>query len=142
MSDFWVKCEGIAADDAMLAYGRIRVGDFDERFEMDLSYWDVPRYEQQWRDAILRLLQGIEKSCLISAMGDPGTANFIVWWPVYRVEEVIHVQNHILFLDGLAQSLDPSDPYGLVPERRIESCDGERISEWTTTLDAVRRFVE
>jgi hypothetical protein len=44
-------------------------------------------------------------------MRDPSVANFIVWWPMYRVDETVFIQNQLLFLDQLASSFNEDAPF-------------------------------
>ncbi|MFI8350691.1 hypothetical protein [Streptomyces sp. NPDC085596] len=69
---------------------------------MDLSFWTVAYYSRSWERA-LRELEASENSisCLISSITDPEAADFIFCWPIYREGEAVHVQNSIIFLDGL-----------------------------------------
>ena len=39
-----------------------------------------------------------ERSALITSVGEPGTANFVFWWPLYADGETVRVQHHVLFL--------------------------------------------
>jgi hypothetical protein len=74
-------------------------------------------------------------------MRDPQTANFIQWWPLYRLDDTVHVQNQILFMDALPGPLLPHDPYVHVAERRTVSEDGSPISEWRVPVADVEHFL-
>jgi contact-dependent growth inhibition (CDI) system CdiI-like immunity protein len=137
---FWIGYEEPSSDPA-LAYGRIRIGDFHERFEMDLSFWSRPDYERHWLRGVGRLLAGGDVSCLVSAMRDPETAEFIIWWPLYRLGDEVKVQNQILFMTDLPETLDPEDPFRHVLPRTTSSTEGTPVSEWTTTMEALRQFM-
>jgi hypothetical protein len=123
--------------------GRVTVGDFSESFPMDLSFWSVADYSRSWERA-LGELEASENStsCLISSMPDPETANFIFCWPIYREGEADHVQNSIIFLDGLEEEFKPQEPWRYVEARSLVDEDGNQISEWSTTISEVRRFRE
>jgi hypothetical protein len=127
-----------------LAVGEIVLGDFVERFESPLAFWGIPQYERQWSDGLTRLAAGASRSCLITQMYDPRTANFIVWWPMYRDGGRIVVQNQVLFMDALAELFDPSDPYRFISNRVSRTEEGESVSEWivaSTTLGTEKGIV-
>ena len=93
--------DAIYDDKERFLCGAILLGSIEERFLVPLSYWQPIDYEKHWRDALQRILAGEKTSCLITSMYDPSLANFIVWWPMYRVGELIFVQNQILSLFNL-----------------------------------------
>jgi hypothetical protein len=50
------------------------------------------------------------------------------------------VQNAIIFLDEIEGAFDPAAPWGHVsPRHRIDE-DGNKISEWITSIDSLREF--
>src|SRR5262245_51858075 len=140
--DFWIRYEGPTSHDPELGYGRIKIDDFEQRFEMDLSFWSSSHYQRHWLEGAERLLAGAGVSCLISAMRDPRTANFIEWWPLYRLGDEVKIQNQLVLMQNLPGILDPAHPFRLVPPRTIVSTEGTPISEWTTSLNALQRFVD
>jgi len=121
--------------------GVITIGSYVERFFAATEYWDIPRYGYHWRQAITRIIQGSVRSALITSMYDPAVANFIYWWPMYRIGDTVKFQNHILFLNELKTPFDPTDPYRFVPERMIINNDGEKISEWSASMSDLERFL-
>ena len=121
--------------------GLITIGSFVERFVSSMEYWDATRYRLHWRQAITRIIHGSSTSALITSMYDPALANFIYWWPMYRLEQTVQFQNHILFLNELETPFDPNDPFRSIPERRIVDSDGEEISEWSATIADLEGFL-
>lgn len=119
--------------------GEIHIGEFKERFESSIEFWTAARYESQWAEALSRLGPEKAKSCLITSITDPATANFVFWWPMYLVGDNVHFQNHVLFTSEVRGTFDPNDPYFHVPERRVTNEDGERISEWVVPFGDVAR---
>lgn len=122
--------------------GRICIGSFEEEFEMVFEYWTPAQYKRQWREGVRRIVDNRPTSCLLTSIGDPTTANFFFWWPIYRVYDRICVQNQMLFLDDLEESFDLSDPYRSVRARETVSEDGSRISEWQTTIADLRGWLD
>jgi hypothetical protein len=121
--------------------GLIEIGPFQERFKASLTYWNADDYQRHWGQAVARIVQSSTTSCLISSMYDPKNANFIVWYPMYRVDDTVFIQNQILFLDELPLPFDENDPFSSVPERRTTSDRGELLSEWSVPLEDLKTFL-
>lgn len=121
--------------------GLITIGSYVEHFVAAIGYWDVTRYRRHWQEALARIVQGSVTSTLITSMYDPAVANFIYWWPMYRLDHTVHFQNHILFFNELKTRFDPSDPFRFVPERMIVSMDGQNISEWSASIADLESFL-
>lgn len=122
--------------------GLITIGSYEEHFVAATEYWDVTCYRRHWRQAITRIVQGSVTSTLITSMYDPALANFIYWWPMYRLDQTVQFQNHILFLNELATPFDPNDPFRFVPERTIINSDSEKISEWSASIADLESFLQ
>ncbi|HWM87279.1 MAG TPA: hypothetical protein VNO33_15615 [Kofleriaceae bacterium] len=121
--------------------GRIRIGGFEEEFEVSLEHWSGQDYERQWLQALEGLLSGGEKTALIASMTDPQTANFLFWWPAYADGEDVVFQNGVLFMDELTGPFDPSRCDEFVLPREQVSETGDRISEWRAPAADVRQFI-
>lgn len=121
--------------------GVIIIGSYVERFAAAIDYFDVTRYRRHWHEAITRIVQGSVTSTLITSMYDPSVANFIYWWPMYHLGDIVRFQNHILFLNELETPFDPNDPFRFVPERIIINSDGEQISEWSASIADLECFL-
>lgn len=129
------------ASDESTRLGLLTIGSYVERFVAATTYWDVTRYRRHWQQAITRIVQGSVTSTLITSMYDPAVANFIYWWPMYRLGHTVYFQNHILFLSELETPFDPNDPFRFVPERIIINSDGEQISEWSASIADLEGFL-
>ena len=73
-------------------------------------------------------------------MTDPVTSNFLVCWPLYREGEDVYVQNAIVLLDEIEGVFDPGEGVG---QRRASAGmddDGNRVSEWATSMGSLREF--
>lgn len=121
--------------------GLLIIGSYVERFVAAIDYWDVALYRRHWRQAITRIVQGSVTSTLITSMYDPSVANFIYWWPLYRLGDTVRFQNHILFFNELQTPFDPNDPFRFVPERLTVNNDGEKISEWSASISDLESFL-
>lgn len=122
-------------------YGQIQLGNFSEHFQVDLEFWRQEDYEIHWRQALVRITTGSEVSCLLTSIGDPQCSTMVFWWPLYRTGDTIRVQNAIRFFEHLDAPFDPGNPFASVPERQEISEDGERISEWTISVQDVQDFL-
>lgn len=121
--------------------GRIQLGDFEEAFEISFEYWSPEEYEQQWLNALHRLLTEGGMSALITSVTDPESANFLWWWPAYRDDEVVVFQNAVLLLDDLRESFELSRYEEFIPPREQRTEDGEPISEWHVSTSDVYDFL-
>lgn len=130
-----------ASDIESTRLGLLTIGSYVERFVAATTYWDVTRYRRHWQQAITRIVQGSVTSTLITSMYDPAVANFIYWWPMYRLGHTVQFQNHILFLNELETPFDPNDPFRFVPERMVINSDGEKISEWSASIADLEGFL-
>lgn len=122
--------------------GMIEIGDFRERFQASLSFWSPADYVRSWRAGLEWITGNNTKSCLITSMYDPQNASLIVWWPMYRDGENVWIQNYLLLLEEIEESFAPDDPYPLIPDRVIVDEEGQKLSEWHTTVTAVKHFLE
>jgi CdiI N-terminal domain len=123
------------------AVGRIVIGDFEETFTMPLSYWSASDYRRSWRQAFDVLESGPNaKSCLMVSMTDPETSNFLTCWPMYRDVEAVYIYNAIILLDELEVNFDAREPWASIGPRYTIDEDGNKISEWETSMDSLRDF--
>ena len=122
------------------ALGEICIGDFRERFWAPVDYWNKARYEQQWLDAA-KSLECIDRVALMTAMVDPSTANYYRFWALYRDQNEVIAQEQLYILAEHPNGFDPASTRDYIEDRGSASPDDEYpVSEWRTTMDAVRRF--
>jgi CdiI N-terminal domain len=132
---------GDGNDDGAGAFGTIMIEDFSETFVVPLGFWDESDYRRSWRSAFEVLdADPHSVSCLMTSMTDPRNSNFLVCWPMYRAGEDVFVQNALIFLDEAGEDFDPASPWGLVEPRQGTDEDGNKVSEWITSMDSVREF--
>jgi len=74
-------------------------------------------------------------------MSDPKVTNFVRVWPLYRIGEVVYVQNRILFLDQIGDQFDPAAPWGGLGPRTTVNEDGDQISEWSIISADIEEFL-
>jgi len=102
--------------------GTITIGDFTEMFA---CHWgeSIDEMESRWRDELRKLLVG--KSA-VGLIHDPRFA-----WIIYREGDSCFVQ----------QRLAINGQFFPVAPRRTCNEDGHRISEWTTNVEEIERFL-
>jgi hypothetical protein len=124
------------------ASGRITIGDFTETFVVPLGFWDESDYRRSWRRAFEVLDDAADStSCLMTSVTDPRESDFIVCWPMYRAGEVVYIQNAMIFLDETgAEDFDPAVPWRFVSPRQETDEDGNKVSEWITSMGSLREF--
>ena len=120
----------------------IRISDFSERFVAPIEQWMLEDYDQQWKIAATRIIQGAVKGYLMASMRDPEKSDFVSVYAMYREGERVYVQNQIIICRGNEETIRSGDLSSLVNDREIETEDGERISEWKTSIEELKRFVE
>jgi len=122
------------------AVGELVLGGHRENFRASLYLWSKLDYEAQWRNAIEALLGGIDKSALIVEYVGPESSICLEWWPMYRLGDVIHIQDHLLFYDQLPEPFSLEKASSFIRDRRTVDEDGNPISEWNVSLSEVENF--
>jgi hypothetical protein len=112
--------------------GELRVGSFVERFTVYPFEGSVEEVAARWNDELRLLVNGA------SAVGLPTASNMT--WVLYRVGNEVLVRQ-MLMLPGVGPKLVRGGRVVEIPERTNVNEDGDRISEWTTTVEAVSAFV-
>lgn len=140
---FWI---GFPAEESIdvgpqARYGRIIIGGFQEGFLASTAFWSERRYEDQWKEGLIRIIDGRETSCLLTSVAAPSEAAGVIWWILYREGERVFVQNGLLAFDEMDVMFDQDSPYEHVPPREQINEDGHRVSEWEIPLSAIRDFV-
>lgn len=116
--------------------GRIVIGDFSERFALAPAP-PVPTVEglpAAWRLGLARLLTAEDATAVLRT--DPMQA-----WVLYREGSVVHIQQHLL-VPGWEGELDAKGSVVRPPPRETLTEDGDPISEWRTSIDAIRAFLD
>lgn len=128
--------------DKRSAKGEIVIDDFIEKFESELTFWKTEDYIRQWVEGIERIIHMTNNSCLITSISNPDHANFILWWVMYKQDNMILFQNQILFFELLDQKFSLDNPYIHVPKRMTVNEDGKEISEWSVPLQEIKNFLK
>ena len=134
MTTFSIKLLPASDDDVEgVRYGRITVGTFQESFEV--CPWEAndsaDTVSTQWYVALRTLLHGADYVAL--------RTQALRAWMLYRQGEKVFVQD-VLLLDDAAWPED-SNRVNTLPPRRTQTDDGAPVSEWHTTISAIRTFL-
>src|ERR1700756_196425 len=92
-------------------YGNIKIGDFSETFIASLDSWNRDRYERHWRAAIEKIVDGSDRSGLITSYVEPTHSRYLMWWPLYRDKNNVYLQSHMLFHDQLKKPFSAEHPW-------------------------------
>lgn len=120
--------------------GKIIFGSDYDDFLSPISYWSRESYISHWKRALGLILDGRDRSALITRMYSPNSANFIFWWVLYLEKDSIVFQQHILFLEELDCKFNEENFTKFIPDRENVSEDGERISEWEVSFNDLEDF--
>lgn len=102
--------------------GEITIGAFTERFPC-AAITSAEELEADWRCELHSLLSGEPQ---IAMVHDPRFA-----WIVYRVGNECYVQQHFSMAESFIH----------LPDRCTVNEDGERISEWNTSIAEIEKFL-
>lgn len=121
--------------------GVIHLGDYEEVFVADTSFWTVAEYEHQWKNGLDRTVNQRLASCLITSMHNPKDAEMLFWWLLFPAGERVFMQNAILRFDQLHRSFNSNDLYSYIPDRHTHNDEGHRISEWELSRNDIAGFL-
>jgi hypothetical protein len=121
--------------------GRIVLGNTIEKFRSSILNWTQSDYKKQWREACKRILKQ-NSSALITSYVTPEQSKYLIWWPIYKIDEKIMVQNHMFFFSQINEEFDIQKIYKYVPERACFSGDGSEISEWKISVKEIMEYLE
>jgi hypothetical protein len=79
-------------------------------------------------------------SCLMASMTDPSNSNFLVCWPMYREGDDVYIQHAIIILDEIEGKFEHAAPWDILSPRSRVDEDGNKISEWVTSMSSLRKF--
>jgi contact-dependent growth inhibition (CDI) system CdiI-like immunity protein len=114
--------------------GFIHIGDFSESIYVPLDYWSRADYERQWKEGLERI-KIHDTSCLVATIHDPKIRKFVDWWELYKINNVIYVQNGWLIehlYDEIVgdNQFTPDTCYNFITPR-VAASEGHTVSEWS-----------
>lgn len=123
------------------------IGTFREQITVPLEFWTKNDYREHWSHSLHELTNSVSpvsNVALVTEMHNPRTANFIKYWALYRKpgDSVVHVQEHILFLDKLTEPFSVDNLSQYVEQRESITAEGDNISEWTLSIEDIQAWAE
>jgi hypothetical protein len=129
-------------DNELGCKSQITIGDFKESFIMPLDSWTSKEYKRQWQEGLERIKQE-DTSCLITAVRTLEKRPRIELWILYKVGGMIFIQNHLLggkiFKERAVNlpAFDTKTCYLYIPPRETLTDEGEKLSEWSLSVDEI-----
>lgn len=126
--------------------GEITIGDFKETFLVSIDNWNKKRYEEQWVRAIKRIVHSDVddniNSALVTSIPDFSKEDMIEYWPLYKINNVVYVQNYWADAGPLKESITDENIYKFIrPRETFSESTGQPISEWQVSLDDLRHWL-
>lgn len=132
-----------ACDESELS-GQLTIDGYEEVFCISTDYWQPRRYQEQWREAAeLIVSSSVAKTAFITNALDPGLANFLVWWPAYRVGEEVWLGNALVWHEDYDLALVLGDTPAAVPDLHdywTDAGDGTP-SKWIVDIRSVEDYI-
>lgn len=117
----------------------ITIGNFKEGMQIPIDYWSIKQYYACWLSSLKKGIYEKNNATLVVSMYSPKDTNFLFSWVLYFRKENVIVQNKMIFLDEINDfSIDKINEYTSGYE---EYSEGEKVSEWHTTVDEVKEFM-
>jgi hypothetical protein len=134
------RIEPLEPEEGALPRGRIQISRFVEDFELDES-WDPPTYARHWRAELARLVAGAPAVALTTWAAPSSELANRRAWVLYRAGEMVFVREHLFPAGELPVEVSAEGAILTILPRSALSEDGDRISEWRTTIQAIRDFL-
>ena len=123
--------------------GKIKINDFEEKFEVIIDYWLSARYEEMWKKEIRDLIIGNKgKIALMTWMHKPGQKSNYRAWVLYREGKRIFIQDMLFSADQKLPIFDENEALVDIPQRVENNEAGERISQWEISCSDLKTFLE
>jgi hypothetical protein len=127
--------------DRLFIWGRIKLGQFQDEFQVPLYDWAPGDYVAQWLDAAERLVAGAPAVVFLTHMMHP-TAAYHMGWPAWGDGDRVLVQERLFLAEQLGGPFDVEHPEVHLGPRQEISDEGLRISQWAVSLRDVAAFLE
>ncbi len=121
--------------------GSIVIGDFQEFFTLELTDWSPADYRSSWCQALAELLSGSQGVALMTWCARPPANLTRRAWTLHRDGERVIVQERIFVPEHHSFNVDATGRVVDLAPRETISADGEPVSHWVTTVDALAEFL-
>jgi hypothetical protein len=120
---------------------RLTLQNYTEEEAADLTFWSTKDHENQWLTELNHLMASRDKGALIISIPDPANP-FRVWtWTMWKKDDHVLFQNRLLFMLEGSRTFNPACVSEYIGEYQSHDEDGDRISEWTVPIAAIRNFI-
>jgi len=142
MNDFYIEIieESVIENEEVTA--RIKIGDFEESFVLSLMFFTLKDYLSQWYSALNALLKNQNSVALMYWLVPGNKKLFRRGWIFYKVGEIVYIQDRLFPTDFDEVTFDEMGIPTSIPKREIYTEEGDKISEWQTTLSDIYFFLE
>jgi hypothetical protein len=123
-------------------WGKITIGDFNERFILPISNWNLEQYKQQWKDGFERL-KTYDTTCFVTSVQNLDLYPSIEMWTVYKNKNKFFFHQQLLIDETAGNSPIPLKLFNLqtcyqfisprITNKNHEAVneEDEKISEWS-----------
>lgn len=122
--------------------GIIKIGSFEESFEIFTDHYTSHDYLRQWNTALSKIVTGEKKIVtLMTSWFPPNLKANLSAWVLYRENDTVYIHEKIYIPDEHEFGLDDN---GVVIEnepRETISEEGDQISEWKTSVEEINKFL-
>jgi hypothetical protein len=120
---------------------RLTLHDSVEGDHADLSCWSADDYRTQWLKELNAITSFRDKGALITSLHDPSDGTRVWTWPMWKKGDDVLFHNQILGMLEGCPDFDPDRVCDYIGDYESHTEEGQRISEWTVPLAAIREFV-
>ena len=139
MFNIEINATPIEMFDELAHPANIIINDFHEWIHIPVSYWNIEQYRDSWKKSIQYGLESKKHAVLVTSMYEPDKLNFVFTWILYFDDEVVHVQNRVIFVDEHV-NFNINDVNLYIDPRKTHDEDGMEISEWDCELSDIVQF--
>jgi hypothetical protein len=130
----------LRANDECIA--KIKIGDLEESFTLSFEYSNINDYLSQWYSALSDLLKHYNSVALMQSLIPNNEKRFRRGWVLYKAKEIVYIQDRLFPTEYDGIQFDKKGVPLSIPQREIYTEEGDKISEWQTTLSDVYFFLE
>jgi hypothetical protein len=124
------------------AVGLITVGEFVENFVSTLYEWTNEQYQRQWRDSLVRFVNGADRAVLITWYVNRKESSNLQRWALYRGEAgIVHVQSHMPWYSNLDRQFAVDEASNFLQDRITLNEDRLALSEWNIPIGEIELFL-
>ena len=124
------------------AAGRIIIGDFKEKFSLEIYEWSPKDYQRSWLLALQEMVDGAKSVSLMTWAANPSSQIVRRAWILYRKDNTVYIQERLFIPEDKSFVMDKSGRVINHSPRRTKSVDGGPISEWTTNITAIKVYIK